>query len=123
MNKEFTSGYKKAVDSLPFLYKDEYMIIPNNTSKEPALATGATTGTVSGLAFLVLYFFPDLLNSRQTDLVLVIAGFAIPLLTAIFTRGFVWSPKSVQDILDKSIEDANARIDKKPIRGSDESLG
>ncbi len=99
-----------------FLNEEDYMI-PNNTSKEPALVVGTATGTVSGLFFILQYFFPEMLNERQSQFLLVAVSFLLPILTAAFTRGKVWSPASVQEELDKAVQNAKDEINKNPRQG------
>lgn len=72
-------------------------------SSEPAIATGVTTGTVAGLLGVILYFFPNALTGRQTDLILVVAAMLLPVITALLTRGKVWSFNSVKDVVEESV--------------------
>lgn len=79
------------------------MNIENNKEAEPALKTGSIVATVAGVLSLVVFLFPDLLTERQISLILVLTSVAIPIITAIITRGKVWSPKSVQEAVDKVV--------------------
>jgi hypothetical protein len=75
-------------------------------SKEPALKVGTATGTVAGLVSLLLAFNPNLITEKQTLLILVVAAFLLPIITAISTRKFVWSPASVIAVLDEAVKQA-----------------
>ncbi len=99
-----------------FLAQEDY-VIDNSESKEPALAVGTAVGSVSGLFFVLSYFFPNLLSENQIQLLLVLSSFVLPIATAIFTRGKVWSPASVQETVDKAVADAKKQIESKPQRG------
>lgn len=77
----------------------------NNSSTQPALAIGATTSTVAGVLSLVLYFFPEI-PSSTIQAILVISAFLLPIISAIATRGFVWSPASVQVVVDEAVKRA-----------------
>lgn len=81
-------------------------------SKEPALATGASITTVAGLSSLVLSLWPNLISDSKLNVILVIVAFFLPIVTAIFTRGKVWSPATVQEVLDVAVEDAIKQRDK-----------
>jgi hypothetical protein len=72
---------------------------------QPALAVGSTTATVAGVLTLVLYFFPNIPNTVIQSL-LVISAFVLPLITALFTRNKVWSPASVQEVVDEAVRRA-----------------
>lgn len=84
--------------------------IPNNKHEEPTLKTGTSTAGVAGVLSLVFFFFPELLSERQTTLILVLAAFVLPLVTALFTRGKVWSPASVQELINEATKEANITI-------------
>lgn len=78
----------------------------NNKETDPALKVGATTSTVAGVLALIAFLMPELLTERQTTLILTLSAFILPIVTAAFTRGRVWSPASVQTVVDEAIEEA-----------------
>lgn len=75
-------------------------------AKEPALATGVSVTAVAGLLSLITVIWPDLLTPHQEHLVYVIAAFVLPIITAVFTRSKVWSPASVEEVLEEAITSA-----------------
>lgn len=85
---------------------------------EPALKVGAITSVASGILSLVLLFAPNLLNETQLTVIGIISAFALPIITALFTRGRVWSPASVLEVVNISVQDALAAARKgaKPLR-------
>lgn len=74
--------------------------------KEPALKVGTATGTVAGLISLVLYFAPNLLSESQMATLAIIGAFAIPVVTALFARGRVWSVASVKAVVEEAVAEA-----------------
>lgn len=87
---------------------DTFLNVKNKEDKEPALKIGVSTAGVAGVLALVSYLFPHLLNERQTALIFVISAFALPIITAIFTRGKVWSVASVEEVIEEAVQDALA---------------
>lgn len=86
---------------------DSLRLNPSNyDSRNPALVVGGSVSSVAGILSLIAYFNPDLLSDKTVILILVLISFALPLLTAIFTRGFVWSPASVIEVVDEAVEKA-----------------
>lgn len=88
----------KVQDLLNSLDKEKY-------DQEPALRVGIVTGTVAGVLSLITYFFPSL-PEKQLEAIFAILIFALPIITAIFTRGKVWSPNSVQLVVTESVNNA-----------------
>lgn len=84
--------------------------IPNNTSEEPAAKVGTFTALGTGIVALLTYFAPNLLNEKTTTLVLVIVAFVLPIVTAFFIRNKVWSPASVQELIDRAVYDATEEL-------------
>lgn len=80
--------------------------------KEPALATGTATGTIGGVISLALVLIPDLLTDRQITIILVIAAFALPIISGIFTRPRVFSPATVKNMIDNGLRNANDILNK-----------
>lgn len=72
-------------------------------SAEPALKVGTAATSVAGILGLIAYFSPNLLTPRQTDLILVISAFVLPIVTAFFIRKRVWSPASVVEVVEEAI--------------------
>jgi hypothetical protein len=68
-------------------------------SKQPALKIGAGVTTVAGIFSLVMVIWPNLLNDNQELLVYTIIAILAPIVTALITRNFVWSPYSVAELL------------------------
>jgi hypothetical protein len=77
------------------------VVIPNNKSKEPAVATGTIVGTLTAVVFLVLQLFPELRDNSAVFKGFVIACFLLPIITGFLIRRKVWSPKSVQEIVEE----------------------
>jgi hypothetical protein len=75
-------------------------------SKEPALVVGSSTATVAGLISLIVFFAPDLLTQQQIVGISVAAAFVLPIITAVLTRRKVWSPDSVQKLVEEAIDSA-----------------
>lgn len=72
---------------------------------EPAVSTGSITGTVAGVVAIALYFFPNI-PPNVIQGILVVSAFLLPIITALFTRGQVWSPDSVKKIVDEAVKNA-----------------
>lgn len=106
-------------------------VIKDNRIEEPAVATGSSVMTVAGALSLVLFFFPELLNERQQTVVLVLSAFLLPIITALLTRRYVWSPASVQRLIDNAVAGARREVTKalereqfkEMNRGTDKELG
>lgn len=86
---------------------------PDKPAKEPALTIGAYTGGAAGLLGLVTTLFPNLLTDRQTTIILVVVAFLLPLITAALTRGKVWSPATVAELVDEALEGAQEALHQK----------
>lgn len=80
--------------------------IPTSDAKEPVLLVGGSVGTVAGILGLISYINPNLLTGRTPEIILMIAGLVLPIVTAIFARGFVWSPHSVKELVDEAVTNA-----------------
>ncbi len=76
-------------------------VVPNNKSKEPAVALGVSTGTVAAVSYLILRYIPGI-DSETLNAVFVIIAAVLPLVTSFLIRKEVWSPNSVQKLLDKN---------------------
>lgn len=76
-----------------------------NPSTEPAVKVGITVGTVAGLAGLALYFFPNI-PEGVIQAGLVLAVFLLPIINGFLTRGKVWSPASVQSLVEEAVKQA-----------------
>ncbi len=75
-------------------------------AKEPALTSGLIVTNGVGILGLINVFFPHLLTDQQELSVYIIAAFVLPIITAVFTRGRVWSPASVDELLEEAITSA-----------------
>ncbi len=89
---------------------EEYRNQDNLNSKEPALATGATTGTVAGILAIIGYLFPGAIDERTYVIILIAGVFLSPIISAIFTRGKVWSPASVKQLLAETVEETRKAV-------------
>lgn len=86
------------------------VVVPNNKSGEPSVATGSIVGSLTAAAFLVLQIFPELRGNDVVFKVFVCTCFFLPLITGILIRRKVWSPKSVQELVDAVEESAKASV-------------
>jgi hypothetical protein len=77
------------------------VVIPNNKSKEPAVATGSIISILSSVSFLLSQTFPELRGNKTVYLIFIFAYFFVPLITGFLIRRKVWSPKSVQVLVDE----------------------
>jgi hypothetical protein len=75
-----------------------------NTSTQPALVVGSATGAIAGALSLVALFIN--IPEGVTQAILVIAAFLLPLITALFTKNKVWSPASVQQLVEEAVRRA-----------------
>jgi hypothetical protein len=81
-------------------------VIANATSTEPALKIGASTTAIVGGIYLILdYFFPSIPDNVLQG-IMSIAAIVLPLVVAVVTRSKVWSPNSVQNVVDDSVDKA-----------------
>ncbi len=81
-----------------------------NPDNEPAAKIGAANSTVAGILALVMFVFPGFVPDKYTNTILVIAAFTLPIITALLTRNYVWSPASVKKLIDAALKDANTTI-------------
>jgi hypothetical protein len=74
--------------------------IINSEQKEPALRTAAGVVIPTGaIIALVGLFFPAWIQSTWFTVALAALSTLMPVITALFTRGHVWSPASVKELL------------------------
>lgn len=78
----------------------------DKTEKEPALMVGASVTSVAGVLSLIGYLVPNFISDGAMDKIVIIAAFVLPIITAIFTRGKVWSIASVQQVIDEAVTEA-----------------
>jgi hypothetical protein len=85
-------------------------VIPNNGSTNPALTVGVSATAVAGVIVLILnQFFPNLVSDDIEKLIYAVAAILLPIVAAWITRSKVWSPASVQQIVDSTaVETARA---------------
>ncbi len=86
-----------------------YAVVPNSQSQEPAAKVGASVAAVLAIIAIVAEQFPGFLSSQTYAWIFFIAALLSPLVTAFLTRGFVWSPASVQKILNEAIKEASRK--------------
>lgn len=93
--------------------KLELFLSDEKKAAEPALRVGTLTGSVAGILSILVVLFPNLLTNRQTLIILVISAFTLPIITAVLTRGKVWSPASVEDVIEEAVKGAEDVIKNK----------
>lgn len=93
------------------LYYNKLGVAP---AKEPAIRTGSNVAAVAGLLSLITVLFPELLTDREITIILVISAFVLPIVTALFTRGKVWSPASVKEVIEEATKEAADVFDELP---------
>ena len=81
-----------------------YQLKNNNVATQPALVTGSAVATVAGVLAVVSIFIP--IPDGVTQAILVVAAFLLPIITSLFTKGKVWSPASVQEVVNESVKQA-----------------
>lgn len=86
--------------------KLEQFVDTDTKPSEPAVKVGSITGTVAGVLALVAYLAPNFLTDKQTTIILIVAAFVLPIVTALFTRGKVWSPASVEELIEEAVTEA-----------------
>lgn len=84
-----------------------------NTPKttQPALATGGSVATIFGALAVLQFFFPNI-PDNVIKILLVVFAIVAPIVTAILTRNKVWSPASVQAVVEESVRRAQEAINK-----------
>lgn len=83
-----------------------YALVKKNPKREPALNTGIATGSyAAGLLGLLTFIFPNI-NQNYLIIVVIAVAFVLPIITAVFTRGKVWSPATVKDLIEESTKEA-----------------
>ncbi len=87
-----------------------FQVSEDKTSKEPALATGITTGSVAGILSIIGYLFPDVMSERTFVIVLIVGVFLSPIISAIIIRGKVWSPASVAELFKEATKAAEQAV-------------
>lgn len=87
-----------------------YQSVGTNPSKEPALAIGGSVTTVAGALSLLAFFAPDLLSEKTIVIILVASAFLLPMITAFATRHFVWSPASVEEVVNEAVNRAEETL-------------
>lgn len=99
---------------------EEFLAYKNKDSKEPALKVGSAVGSVAGILYILGFVFPDFLTEKQTNVILVVSAFLLPIITAIFTRGKVWSPATVEEIIDEAVTESERIIKERAKKNSKE---
>jgi hypothetical protein len=79
----------------------DHVVIPDPTSSEPALAVGTVTAAAGAVLALLVAFGLNL-TSAQTASILGVTTVAAPLVSAWFTRGRVYSPKTVARMMRRN---------------------
>ena len=86
--------------------------VHNSSRTEPVLSTAMLATVVPGVGLIIYTLFPNLVSQNVWDIIFYLIALFIPIVTALFTRGKVWSPASVKEILDNAIEAADATRNK-----------
>ncbi len=98
---------KELVSGFPESEAEVKASVLGEKTKEPAVTTGTIITGVVGIGGLVQLFAPNLLSDDAWGIVYYLAAFFLPILTAVRIRGQVWSPASVQEVLNRALEEAN----------------
>lgn len=80
--------------------------VDNASKSEPAVNTGVLMGAIPVIAVVVRYLWPNLLSDNNWDVTFYLIALFIPVVTAFFIRGKVWSPASVSQVLKDAIQAA-----------------
>lgn len=83
----------------------EQVKLTEDPSKEPALTVGTISMLGTGVVALVVYLFPNIPDNAVTVVLGILAVLA-PLITALLTRGKVWSLHSVIEVVDEAVAQA-----------------
>lgn len=95
--------------------KLETFVSSNRKSKEPALALGAVTTFVAAFIIICLkLFFPDVVSDEIESSIYGFVGLLFPIITAFLIRRKVWSPASVEDVIEKAVTSAKDIAEKNP---------
>ncbi len=86
-----------------------YAVVPNSQSQEPAAKVGAAVTIFLAILAIAAENFPGLISKEAYSWIFFGAAMLSPLATAFLTRGFVWSPASVQKILNEAIKEASRK--------------
>ena len=82
--------------------------VHNSSRTEPVISTALFTSVVPAIGLIVYTLFPNLVTEEGWNLIFYLIALFIPIVTALFTRGKVWSPASVKEVLNNAIEAAEA---------------
>lgn len=81
---------------------------------EPARNTGGLVSLVIILMSTITILFPNFLSNKTQLIIYMIASFILPLVTAFLIRKKVWSPASVQQVIEEVTAEAS-QLKKLPI--------
>jgi hypothetical protein len=98
---------KELVSGFPESNAEVKASVIGDKATEPAVLTGSIITAVVGIGGLIQLFAPNILSDDTWELIYYLAAFFLPIFTAIRIRGKVWSPASVQEVLNKALEEAN----------------
>lgn len=88
------------------LFKSKQNTLTKTNKKEPALNTGLNVTAITGILYIVTWIFPDLLPEKVQQAIIVIGALLLPFITALLVRRKVWSPESVQEVLEEGVSAA-----------------
>lgn len=78
----------------------------DNSKTEPALLIGTgTTSVIGALYFIVKYLVPNI-SDELIYACMTILAILLPTVVGFITRNKVWSPRSVQKVVDQSVTNA-----------------
>jgi hypothetical protein len=74
----------------------------NNKATEPAFAIGLSTTTLASMIYVIVQlFFPHFPDEKLNDIALV-AALVLPIIAGLVTRNKVWSPASVEAVVEEA---------------------
>lgn len=82
--------------------------VHNSSRTEPVLSTAMFTSVAPAIGVIVYTLFPNLVSANGWNIIFYLIALLIPIVTALLTRGKVWSPASVKEVLENAIEAAEA---------------
>ncbi len=80
--------------------------VHNSNRTEPAVNTGVLMGAFPLLVGGIRILWPNLVSDSNWELIFYVTALLLPVVTAFFIRGKVWSPASVKEVLEQAIEAA-----------------
>jgi len=88
--------------------KLEQFVASDKKPKEPAANIGTTVGFLTAVFVLVNNFWPNIIKDNVQEAIISIAAILLPFITSLLIRRKVWSPASVEDLLEEAVTEANS---------------